>query len=112
MTTGRTEILVQRMPFRGDRFECLMVHRNGGRVAYAKALTLETVTEENQAVMPEPTFTLGPDEAQQLLDRLYDAGLRPSREVNEKSALPFVSAHLEDMRRLVFERSRPEHAEA
>lgn len=104
-TRSRTEIVVEREPFNGDRFMFLLKHFHGppGLLSYGE-MRLNAVAPENEGLRPEPTFWLDPDEAQMLLDRLYDAGLRPTREVNERSALPYISAHLEDMRRLVFER--------
>lgn len=109
MKKNRTQIAIQREPFHGDRFQFLITHFGGNipvngwpYVAHAR-LMLEQVTPEKDGNHVEPTFSLQPGEAQELLDRLYELGLRPSREVSEKSALPYMQAHLDDMRRLVFE---------
>jgi len=98
----RTHIFVEHEPFHGNRVMIQIGKSSDGRYWRAKALELEEVTAETEHLRPEPTFTLDEGTAQELLERLYAIGLRPSHEVNERSALPFISAHLEDMRKLVF----------
>jgi len=81
-----------------------MTHFHGppGLVSHV-TLNLERITPENEGLNISPSFSLSAEEAQNLLDELWRSGLRPTQAVNEQSALPFISAHLEDMRRLVFE---------
>ena len=50
-----------------------------------------------------PTFSLSQDEAQILMDQLWDVGLRPSEGSGSAGAMAATQKHLEDMRRLVFE---------
>lgn len=104
MKPPRTEIRVRREVFRGNQFEFLLTHFHGPPGVVSRVqMSLERLTKETDMLVPEPTFTLQSDEAQALLDELWRTGLRPTVAVNEQSALPFISAHLEDMRRLVFQ---------
>jgi len=52
-----------------------------------------------EGVQPGPSFVLRYEEAQGLMDQLWDCGLRPS----EGNAGTATQKHLEDMRRLVFD---------
>lgn len=62
----------------------------------------------------EPTFTVSYDKAQILMDDLWVAGLRPTEGTGSAGALKATERHLEDMRRLVFDRPedrlRPQEA--
>jgi hypothetical protein len=58
----------------------------------------------------EPMLTGGPaplqlhqDDAQRLMDELWHVGLRPSEGTGSAGAMAAVQAHLQDMRKLVFE---------
>lgn len=48
----------------------------------------------------EPFMVLQPEQAQSLIDALYDAGLRPSQAAGSSGQLEAVKYHLEDMRKL------------
>lgn len=50
----------------------------------------------------EPMVTLPIETAQQLMDELWQCGLRPSEGTGSAGALAAVQAHLKDMRALVF----------
>lgn len=47
-------------------------------------------------------FEFTDDEAQQLMDLLYEAGIRPTTAAGSAGQLAATQAHLEDMRQLVF----------
>jgi len=64
----------------------------------AQALVMK---EHVSGMRVDPFVQLGMDEAQLLMDSLYDAGLRPSQSTVKKDE-EAVKAHLEDMRRIVF----------
>ena len=49
-----------------------------------------------------PFLSLRPEEAQALMDVLWDCGLRPSEGTGSAGSLRAVERHLEDMRALVF----------
>jgi hypothetical protein len=48
----------------------------------------------------EPFMSLQLEQAQSLIDALYDAGLRPSQAAGSSGQLEAVKYHLEDMRKL------------
>lgn len=53
-----------------------------------------------EGIRQVPTFSLYREEAQVLMDRLWDLGFRPQRSSGEIKAIKY---HLEDMRKLVFQ---------
>lgn len=69
---------------------------------YVVRKTLEPHTEGDE--VSEPTFALAKTEAQELMDALWSAGVRPSSGEGNTGQLGATERHLEDMRRLVFER--------
>ena len=88
-----------------DTYEFYLVEKQEeGRVAVGQPVVM--VTEDMAAVMSypyhSPTFWLRPEQAQALMDDLFNAGVRPS-EMGYPGQLAAVKYHLEDMRRLVFE---------
>lgn len=102
MNQSQTSIYIQRHPFLNHRTEVLMLKESPeGRRYRVEMRCVEVLDEATE--MP-PTFTLQPDEAQSLVDELHRNGYRPSHQVEEASALKHVAYHLEDMRRLVFEK--------
>jgi len=52
----------------------------------------------------DPTFVLNYDEAQTLMDDLWNCGLRPTEGTGSAGAFAAQKSHLEDMRKLVFEK--------
>jgi len=52
----------------------------------------------------EPMLRLGIQQAQQLIDELWQCGLRPSEGTGSAGAMAATQKHLEDMRTLVFKR--------
>ena len=67
--------------------------------AVGKEIIMETLDDGD---MCSPTFTLKHQEAQILMDSLWDAGLRPSEGSGSAGALRATEKHLNDMRKLVF----------
>ncbi len=55
---------------------------------------------------PKPTMELSLDDAQALIDQLWDCGLRPSEGSGSAGALAATQKHLDDFRRLVFDDAR------
>jgi hypothetical protein len=72
-----------------------------GRRAIATKITME-VQEDGYLV--EPSFRLSHEDAQALMDELWNCGLRPTEGTGSAGALAATQKHLEDMRRLVFEK--------
>jgi hypothetical protein len=58
----------------------------------------------------EPSFSMDKDAAQQLMDSLWTAGIRPSQSASgpHKNEMDATLRHLDDMRHLVFKGKGPE----
>jgi hypothetical protein len=54
------------------------------------------------AVEREPSFSLRMDEAQTLMDDLWNCGLRPTEGAGSAGSLRATEKHLADMRKIVF----------
>lgn len=54
--------------------------------------------------VPPHAFRLAYCQAQELMDRLYAAGLRPTEQRDSAGVLAATERHLQDMRHLVFEK--------
>ena len=53
------------------------------------------------------TFSLERGDVQKLMDDLWNAGIRPTDAGDSAGALTATKAHLEDMRKLVFNKNEP-----
>lgn len=71
---------------------------------FASSLNWESIGD-NQ--IQYPTLKLSETHAQQLIDQLWACGLRPIEAAGSAGSLAATQAHLQDMRRLVFEKDRP-----
>lgn len=67
-----------------------------------------THVEDGACIIP-PLFNIDQDQAQQIMDNLWDCGIRPSEGTGSAGAMAAVQRHLEDMRTLVFKPSRGEN---
>lgn len=63
-------------------------------------MTLQKIEE---GFMSAPSISLSYDEAQELMNKLWESGLRPAEIANQERNLPATKYHLEDMRKIVFE---------
>lgn len=101
---NKTEVLVRRQPFMGNRLDVMILVRDNTsgieKLSVAQPLTLVPVTEE--WCEPKPTCTLQPQAAQQLMDELWQCGLRPTEGTGSAGALAATERHLADMQKLVF----------
>jgi hypothetical protein len=68
-----------------------------GRVQYTKI--------DDGALIGAPSVVLVNTRAQQLMDELWQCGLRPSEGTGSAGSLAATERHLNDMRRLVFEKT-------
>ena len=98
-----TEVRAVLAPW-SDSVEFLILERLAdGRRAYAAPVTL--VVESQSTISPlTPTFSLTRTAAQELMDNLWTCGLRPSEGTGSAGALAATQKHLDDMRRLVFDK--------
>lgn len=76
--------------------------RSESGIGVAEPLVIKLSNPEDLYVEPMPTFTLLPEEAQALMDSMWDAGLRPTEGSGSAGAMAATQRHLEDMRTLVF----------
>ena len=95
MNFDKTEIRVQKSPW---SFGLEMLIRNGDAVV--KDVTFEPV--EKYTVV-NPSLTISPNIAQQLMDDLWTAGIRPSEGTGSAGSLAATERHLKDMRDIVFQ---------
>jgi hypothetical protein len=72
-----------------------------GRFAVAQPLTF--VDHDPGRVIADPTMRIDSESARQLMDELWRCGVRPTQ-VGTAGHLSALQAHLDDMRKLVFER--------
>jgi hypothetical protein len=70
-----------------------------GMFYHAKPIQMEAI---ETGMLTEPCLSLMLEEAQLLMDNMWDAGVRPSQSVGTAGQLDATKYHLEDMRRLVF----------
>lgn len=63
-----------------------------------------TLKSRERGTQQEPFLDLGRDEAQQLFESLWKAGFRPKDGTGNGGHIEAIKYHLEDMRRLVFDR--------
>lgn len=91
---------VERDPF-GDAFRFYLIDHDekGGRLLAEQA---HYVPLERGMPASGPTFTLDGDSAQQLIDGLWQAGLRPTQGRQSEGVTAAQARHLEDMRALAF----------
>ena len=95
----RTTIRVNHQPFSGD-FGVLICASDSSRVTHVAGPICFLPVEKDQRI--EPSLNLSYDDAVRLMDELWNAGLRPTCE-GTAGQLAATQAHLNDMRRLVFE---------
>ncbi len=76
--------------------ECIAI-RMLVRDKVAKNITFE---KHNPGEYTDPFLTLELEQAQELIDRMYAAGLRPSAAAGSAGQLDAVKYHLEDMRKI------------
>lgn len=91
------------------------IHLRAEKVIYTGFIDLLAITEDGHVGRPlvmephddftcisEPTLRLGTAEAQELMDDLWQAGLRPSEGTGSAGSLAATERHLKDMRTIAF----------
>lgn len=79
------------------------VERNSDLIPVGTSVVMEDVSSN---LIIQPTLTIGIDQAQTLMDDLWNAGLRPTEGTGSAGSLRATERHLADMQKLVFE-NRP-----
>jgi hypothetical protein len=67
---------------------------------YAGVVTFDTLVPAGKPI--EPAFRLAHEEAQELMDSLWAAGLRPTQAKSSAGQTEAIQRHLEDMRTIAF----------
>lgn len=91
------EILARRA-VRANAIELVLFHHNGKGETSVGSVHLRTV-QEGECV--DPTAVISIQEAQALLDELWNCGIRPSDGNGNVGQLGATERHLSDMRKLV-----------
>lgn len=89
----------------GNVIELRIGDRSGGKMALAQPATF--ITRESDASFVQPMLTLHQGSAQALMDELWNVGIRPSEGTGNTGQVAAMQRHLDDMRKLVFERWEP-----
>jgi len=86
--------------------DCIALYFGRGtanhRYEYALPISLKVETPEEEGLQKEPFLTVHANEAQELMDSLWQCGLRPSEGSGSAGALAATQKHLDDMRKLAF----------
>ena len=80
--------------------ELWMFEERNGKRGFAENIVFKVPEEEG--LYESPTATMGLDEAQELANSLWSAGIRPEQSRQAQGAHDAQGRHLEDMRSLAF----------
>jgi len=83
----------------GDRIQIWFYQRHPSSVSVAEPMIMKDTPIE---IEPAPAAIITPTTAQQMMDELWNIGVRPSEGSGSAGQLASVKYHLEDMRKLVF----------
>lgn len=76
------------------------LHNDNGQLSVSDALTMRTV-DEGEVPETQPV-ELSIAAAQELMDQLWQVGIRPSEGSGSAGSLKATQEHLEDMRKIAF----------
>lgn len=110
-TFSETDIVrVVREPMLGDLWQIRLARRTVdqgvARIACAAPVVYCARTPDMMGMEVPSTFQLDQDGAQQLMDELWRAGIRPTEGEGSAGQLAAVRDHLKDLQRLVFKEKR------
>ena len=94
---GKLRVLAQLAPWSG-RIDVLLADTDTR--AYVSDLVMKT---DPDGVIERPTFSIGWTEAQELMDSLWNCGLRPTEGTGSAGSLKATENHLKDMRTIAFD---------
>ncbi len=93
------QLIARAEPWSG-RISFVLRESDGQKWSIATKFEMRQVS---QGDVIDPSFSLEKEDAQKLMDSLWDCGLRPSEGSGSAGALAATQRHLDDMRKLVFE---------
>ncbi len=108
-----TEIRIHREPWACDTLTVHLLRWGRGEagsrsVSVCEQIVFRTINPSNEAEDTLPAvLRLRPEEAQQFMDELWRAGIRPTEGQGSAGALAATERHLQDMRTLVFQGKAP-----
>ncbi len=105
MREGPLKFQIRNELFDYDRIQISMAFRQTRTNDLYVAQPIKFVGIPQGHTPPEPAIHLEREEAQLLMDQLWDVGLRPSEGTGSAGSMAAVQRHLEDMRTLVFEKT-------
>jgi len=101
-------IHAQREPFINDlisiRIAAITDTPKGQTTSIAAPIEFRLLTEKDMAVIQPATLDITPSSAQQFMDELWRCGIRPTEGAGSAGQMAATERHLEDMRKLVFEK--------
>ncbi len=88
-----------RFNYFSDKIELACIGRRGEDLSAAEPLTIRPIDEHTTI----PSFiTINKNQAQLLMDDLWDCGLRPSEGSGSAGAMKAVQNHLADVKKILF----------
>lgn len=101
MAYDRVNVYVSRNFLRrGFEFHIVAINLATRETNLARPVEFAVVPENTQ--FSEPAFTLKEEEAQGLMDELWNAGIRPTEGAGSAGSMAATQAHLADIRRIAF----------
>lgn len=100
MAANNFEFFVHKSMYKNG-FEVGAFLNTDGQRWIAAPVCMSVLTPEMEGMVINPLFSLTKDAARNLMDELWNAGVRPSNEAGSVGELAAVQAHLKDMRALV-----------
>lgn len=106
MNNNPLRVFCERARLWGDRIHVRMGRRSG-ESEWAVALPIQwKVVPDTTSEQDAPCFELKRDEAQALMDELWNVGFRPTEGTGSAGAMAAVQAHLKDLQKLVFKEKK------
>lgn len=96
-------LFIEKRPWTDNNAMYLMDKTNNNLRAYVSKIEMTTL-EPSETPIIEPSFYMSNTDCQELIDELWRSGFRPSEGTGSAGALSATQKHLEDMRRLVFDK--------
>lgn len=105
----RIEFRLSREPWGRDAISIRIAQtratKNIEQIFFAQPIEFKLLTPEEEGTIQPPTLPISFESAQQLMDELWQIGIRPTNGAGSVGQLAATEKHLEDMRVLAFHRS-------
>ena len=84
-----------------DKINVFAREKLGTSLAFPQPIVWKEIIPEEWTA-PDPLFELEHEEAQTLMDSLWDCGIRPSEGMGSAGQLAAIQNHLKDMQKVAF----------